>query len=780
MPFNDQSRTSPVVWVTPLVGIILFILAMGAFFYTLHSEDQDQARLRTIRDVELARQSIRTRLLSLQERLSQLARSIDGADTDKALFQRQAKALLSDTPEMSSVAVLDTRRNIRMLNLHASSPLNRSLQEGSQVGGAETIWAFDSAKSTGLPVFSPPFLGPGNGVYMEIHSPAFKNDHFVGTVVATIPFTAMLNDAVPESFTKLYMVSIVDAQGKLIASNASRQIDRPKMSHEVVLSPPGHGLKLRAVLYKTSAELFSNMLAWTVLGLSALIVWSFILLYRHSKLRNQAEKQLLAETKFRRAMENSVITGMRAIDMDGRITYVNPAFCKMTGYRESELVGMLPPFPYWPEKSYRIQEEALRLILAGQAPRQGLEVQIRRRDGSVFDARMYVSPLVDSEGKQSGWMTSVTDITEPRRVREELAAAQKRFVRILEELDAAVVVEEPDAPTRPPIFTNRLHREWFAQAAPPIQQRIGGAQRGFEPFEWLNPVTQRWYEIRRRAILWVDGQTVIMQVTTDISSRKEAEQINRQQQEKLQFTSRLMTLGELASSLAHELNQPLTAIANYTTGGANRLKTGSVKPADLLPMLEKVNAQAQRAGDVIRRIREFVKQQEPNRSPCKIDTIIQDAIGFSKLEAKNHAATIEVNNPDPELVVMADAILIEQVLMNLIKNGIEAMANTPFEERRVLIQISSTPHFVLTEVYDRGAGVPEDIREKLFESFFTTKSNGMGMGLNICRTIIEYHQGQLWVESATGGGSVFKFTLPTHPKNTTPTQSGPSSKEHDA
>ena len=135
---------------------------------------------------------------------------------------------------------------------------------------------------------------------------------------------------------QLYLVSIVDGGGNLLASNASRSIENAKLSHEVPLDPPGHGLRLRAVLYRSTTELFSNMLAWTVFGLSILIVWSFSLLYRHASLRSRAEQKLLAETKFRRAMENSVITGMRAIDLDGRITYVNPAFCRMTGYTEQE------------------------------------------------------------------------------------------------------------------------------------------------------------------------------------------------------------------------------------------------------------------------------------------------------------------------------------------------------------------------------------------------------------------------------------------------------------
>ncbi|HEX4843035.1 MAG TPA: PAS domain S-box protein [Limnobacter sp.] len=761
MRLSDQPRTSPLVWATPLVGIILFVLAMGAFFFTLHSEDQNQTQLRIIRDVELARQTIRTRLLTVQERLAQIARGLEQPSTEARIFRPSSEALLNEFYEVATVQVIDVERRITDLSLPALRtpeilhPLYQTVED------AESYWAYTTARDTRLPVFSRPFLGSSNKVYMEIHSPIFRNGEFQGTVAATIPMASLLNDAVPDSFVQLYLVSIVDGGGNPVASNVSRSIDNAKLSHEVPLDPPGHGLKLRAVLYKTNTELFSNMLAWTVIGLSVVIVWSFVLLFRHAKLRSQAEKRLLAETKFRRAMENSVVTGMRAIDMQGRITYVNPAFCKMTGFKESELVGMTPPFPYWPDRSYEEQQSNLDLILSGNAPQKGIEVQVRRRDGSVFDARMYVSPLVDSDGNQSGWMTSMTDITEPRRVRDELAAAHRRFVRILEELDAAVCVQGPDAGEDEFIFVNRLHREWFGHAAPPkLPKHRRYRDNQFEPFEWLSPVSARWYEIRRRSISWVDGAMVIMQVATDITQRKEVENMSRQQQEKLQFTSRLITLGELASSLAHEINQPLAAISNYNMGSVNRLKSGKVSPEELLPVLEKVNVQAQRAGAVIRRIREFVKQQEPKRGACPIGKIIEDAVGFSQLEAKHQSARIEMTVPDAALSVLADPVLIEQVLMNLIKNGFEAMSHLAGEEKRIEIRVSQSAQFAMVEVRDQGTGVPEDIRERLFESFFTTKSDGMGMGLNICRTIIEYHQGQLWVEPAAPRGSVFKFTLP--------------------
>ncbi|MDD3354932.1 PAS domain S-box protein, partial [Zoogloea sp.] len=154
--------------------------------------------------------------------------------------------------------------------------------------------------------------------------------------------------------------------------------------------------------------------------------------------RKAAEEALRGEYAFRKAMEESLITGLRAIDMAGRIIYVNPAFCRMTGWSPEDLVGARAPFPYWPKDNYDELRRNLEMTLAGNAPATGFEMRICRKDGQRLDARFYLSPLIDGEGRQTGWMASITDITEPKRVRAELEATHERFVAVLDGLDAAV------------------------------------------------------------------------------------------------------------------------------------------------------------------------------------------------------------------------------------------------------------------------------------------------------------------------------------------------------
>jgi two-component system sensor histidine kinase DctS len=234
----------------------------------------------------------------------------------------------------------------------------------------------------------------------------------------------------------------------------------------------------------------------------------------------------------------------------------------------------------------------------------------------------------------------------------------------------------------------------------------------------------------------------------------------RQQQEKLQFTSRLITMGEMASALAHELNQPLAAITSYNTGCLNKLQSGHLNPGELKDALGKLGVQAQRAGSIIRRVHDFVRKSEPKLAPCDLAEVIDDSIGFIDAVARSLNVRIVrvIQGMRPEL--MADGVMIEQVLLNLMRNGIEAMSDTAPEIRCLTIKLSQIDRHMQISVVDRGPGIPPEVKEKLFTPFFSTKAEGMGIGLNICRSIIEFHHGRLWVEDNPEGGTIFVITLP--------------------
>jgi len=494
--------------------------------------------------------------------------------------------------------------------------------------------------------------------------------------------------------------------------------------------------------------------------------------------RKDSEEALRAESAFRRAMEESVITGLRAIDLTGRITYVNPAFCRLVGRDADELVGAEAPFPYWPEDRLDICQANLDMTLSGQAPPTGFEMQIVRKNGERIDTRFYLSPLIDSEGKQTGWMASMTDITEPKRVRAALESAQARFEAVLDGLDSAVFVADPN--TDEILYANRafmaLHgfdavgRSARKVADPQPEQgdyrvdprRLSPADVPVELFdgELRHALSGRWYHVREQATRWVDGRVVRMAIATDITDRRQMQAMARQQEERLQRTARLVTMGEMASTLAHELNQPLAAISNYSMGCVRRLESGEYKEADLLAAMQKASFQAERAGKIIRRIRDFVRKAEPRRSAVPLVDIVEDAVGFAEIDARKSAVVIERDISKHLPPVFADRIMIEQVVLNLVKNAIDAMTDVPEAERHLRISARQTEAVIEIAVADRGHGIHAEDVERLFTPFYTTKSEGMGMGLNICRSIIEYHDGRLWIEPNPEGGTVFRFTLP--------------------
>jgi len=246
----------------------------------------------------------------------------------------------------------------------------------------------------------------------------------------------------------------------------------------------------------------------------------------------------------------------------------------------------------------------------------------------------------------------------------------------------------------------------------------------------------------------------------DLTEREQSEARLQEVQGELARLARLNELGEMASTLAHELNQPLAAITSYNAGCLNKLESGHFTPGELKDALGKLGVQAQRAGSIIRRVHDFVRKSEPKLAPCDLAEVIDDSIGFIDAAARSLNVRIVrvIQGMRPEL--MADGVMIEQVLLNLMRNGIEAMSDTVPENRCLTIKLSQIDKHMEIRVVDRGPGILPEVQEKLFTPFFTTKAEGMGIGLNICRSIIEFHHGRLWVEDNPEGGTVFVFTLP--------------------
>lgn len=373
------------------------------------------------------------------------------------------------------------------------------------------------------------------------------------------------------------------------------------------------------------------------------------------ELVNARTQDLNEAHAFRKAMEDSLLVGMRARNLDGKIIYVNPALCDMTGFSAEELIGRLPPYPYWHPQDMEKHWQDNYAAMSGRAALTGFESRIRHRDGHDVYTMIYTAPLIDVAGKHTGWMSSVVDIT-----------AQKQL------------------------------------------------------------------EIRQR-----------------------------QQDEQLQHVQRREIMSEMASTLAHEVSQPLTAIGANTSAAKLFAEQGDIQ--QLLVTLDKISQQKSRATEIVKAIKDHARKKTLGAESCDINRIVQSVIAFLRPEVQRRKANIIHHPGDGIPVIQGDRVLLEQVLSNLILNSLQAMQDITGNERVVDIITSRSGNEVEVKVCDRGTGIPVEIGDQLFKNFVTTKEKGLGIGLSICRTIIEQHGGRLVFENRPTGGTIFQFVLPCNP-----------------
>ncbi|MEO8299536.1 MAG: PAS domain S-box protein, partial [Burkholderiales bacterium] len=478
----SPARQDRVATVAPLLSVLLFLAAIIAAFWYLRNEEIEREVESVRRDTEMVQQQIRLRLIDNQEQLLRMARTLGppGGAAGTERFAAQADALTRSHPEISSLTWLGGQQQVvaRYVSPDQVSTLPRVMDSpdaNESEFRREIAVTYTDARVLRMPVYSRPFrLGDGPAVFL-LQIPLSDRGFFVGTLAATYTMETLLRYFVPTEVAKRHVMTLTDRDGKVLASTLSSPPgqSQPALTYSAPFMQMGHGIQLRGEGYRTSISLIGNTLFWMVVALSVLTVWMLLGTWRHMHRRLQIQGALIQETNFRRAMENSMLTGMRAMDMDGRISYVNPAFCAMTGFSESELIGRLPPFPHWPRDRVEESTRLLQQELSGRSPPGGIEVKVLRKDGSQFDARNYVSPLIDARGQQTGWMTSMTNITEAKRVRDQLSASHERFTTVLEGLDAAVSVVA--AQSGELLFANRSYRLWFGGDARRHVELAGGA-----------------------------------------------------------------------------------------------------------------------------------------------------------------------------------------------------------------------------------------------------------------------------------------------------------------
>ena len=652
-----------------LLLLVLALLGVLVFLAAEYEEARDQEALE--RDAGTVASDIRSGLVRNVQTLQSLHSVAPTADS----WQDPAAELLSQHRELVRLEWRDA--NLQLL-AHRNTLFVSDLygQLSRQQAMPDVRQACEGAQRVSGPSFSPSYFWPmSNGLGMELMEmclPVVRTGAAEGYLVATYALPGLLSEMANKELLRGRGLAFTEVDGTRLALHSTVSGSRRVQIATTLLDLPGHTLMLRLESPRRAAGLFPNVLTAVVGALSLALMAVLVLLARDMRRRQRAETEVAEALAFRKAMENSLVTGLRARGMDGRVTYVNPAFCQMVGFSADELIGTGPPAPWWPPELIDEYQQRQAVRLAGQLlPREGYESVFQRKDGTRFPVLIIEAPLIDAQGTQTGFMSAILDLSEQRRV----------------------------------------------------------------------------------------------------------EELNRTSQERLQATARLATVGEMASLLSHELNQPLAAIASYASGTLNLLKDGSGldTPELLRQAMQRVAEQADRAGRVIKSVADFVRRREQVREAVAPARLVEAIMPLLGLQAKKLGIRVRTQVVPGCPEVLCDRTMVEQVLLNLARNGMQAMpdGDPPLSSglRVLSLVISPRPvpasdtdvprkawvEFVVT---DHGRGLSEEVRDKLFTPFFTTKTEGMGLGLSLCRTVIEQHGGALTFEPAQPRGTVFRFTLP--------------------
>ena len=746
-----------------LIFVIIAIVFVGRL---IRSEDQKSQLAQLHQHTELRADAFNMRISSDAERVSQLMSGLhrnDVLDSDISELRTRARSLMASRSEILEIFFL--KYDGTVLGSFASpTPLgDLSVDKGQKYDRLETTLAIQRSHRNDSVSFSEPYALPLEGSpFVDLVIP-YRWNHDEIIVAARISLWMLLRETTKGLDSNQFRISLLHNDLPIVSATTDSK--RKTITYQVPLHPLPQGVNLQVSSY-AHGLITQNVLFWVISALGIFLVLTLVGLIRFNIRQNHIETALRAETALRKAMADSQLSGLRVTDMNGRIVYANQTFCRMLKYDSSaDLIGQMPPYSYWPtgDVSYRLKELSDALI-QGRLASTTYEFSPVCADGSRFYALLHVTPLRDTEGKQLGWLGSLTDISEIQQAQEKLTAAHERFTRVLESMQSAISVV--DQHTNTLLFSNTSYDTHFGENNEGhlmINRALNGqdASQGMFVDVYVEEADQ-WYAVQEKIITWTDRSAVRLQIALDITERRRNEMLLAEQQARSEQNSRLVTMGEMASSLAHELNQPLAAISNYSFIVKSLMKkVGVPTEHEMFHSVERIDAQAERAAGIIRRIRSFTKRSDPNMELNSVDHLVDEVLELARLQARRHNAKLEHFIAPDVKEVWCDAIMIEQVLLNLIKNGIEASV-LPGQTPSVTMTIyRDAQQNVVFEVADNGSGIADEDKERLFDPFFTTKSSGMGMGLNICRTIVELHHGRLTISDNIKKGTIFTLTLPT-------------------
>ena len=498
--------------------------------------------------------------------------------------------------------------------------------------------------------------------------------------------------------------------------------------------------------------------------------------------REQAVSSLARSTELRlKVLLDSAAEFIFLIDPEGLILHANQVVFKGAGYRRDEVIGSHIKEFFTPESQQTCDCNFPGLRERGY---NRADIDFVRKDGTIINMECSATAVPDEQGNFTSFLVIQRDITASLRTMRQLEDSERRFRAIFNSTYQFIGLLDPqgtvleanktaldfvgcsnadvvgkkfwDTPwwTQSPVLQDRL-KAAIAEAAAGKSVRFEASHVGKQGQLWF-------IDFSLKPVLNEQGETVmIIPEGRDITERKLADSKAQKMREEIAHVMRLSTMGEMASGLAHELNQPLTALISYCGSALQLARQMPSPPEEFMDILERAAAQAHRAGDVIHHLREFVSKGKNKKARVVLDELIQGVIDFIGWELRDSDIQVVFQPGSNACEVFVDKVQIEQVLFNLIRNSIEAIREAGISAGRVEIssQLTADNSIVVT-VADNGPGISAAMAEVLFEPYQTSKESGMGMGLSISRSIVEAHNGSLCVDKARQQGAMLSMTIP--------------------
>lgn len=478
-----------------------------------------------------------------------------------------------------------------------------------------------------------------------------------------------------------------------------------------------------------------------------------------------------------------------AVDANGNVTLINRQGLETLGAPESEVVGRNFFNLFIPDEFRKRALAQFNELINDPADQNPLieEGWVETRGGNRRFIQWRNKKLIDDSGRTIGVLGAGEDVTDQRRIQDQLKQAEEELrltvqhapigmatldleghiLSVNESLCSMLGFEESQLLGL--AMKEMIHPDDRAVASALLQRLLGGE------IEYVRH-EKRYRRQDGSLMLGIvryslirDGRGRPLMFVAQIVDRTEqieAELEVRQQRERLAQVSRLGTMGEMAAGIAHELNQPLTAIANYAQACQRMIDADALATGELQQILGKVSGQARRAGQVIQGLRSFIRKRATSRRPTDMARVIRDVMMLAELDGRAHGLAITSDTEENLPQVQADPIQLQQVILNLVRNAVDSMAGMEGSGKGVaVITRMEGPDEICVAVKDHGSGIDDEVATKLFDPFFTTKTEGMGMGLALSRSIVEAHGGRLVFTANPSGGTIFRMILPTHPED---------------